>query len=78
MSPLVTPLFGAPILEPDVFPKQMYCIEENTCDIVETLRRPEHCAPLLRLRMHVKFSHGAAAYVVGFQLVICSAISVVS
>jgi len=23
----------------------MYCIEEKTCDIVETFRRPGHCAP---------------------------------
>ena len=29
-----------PVFEPEVFRKQMYCIEESTCDIVETFRRP--------------------------------------
>jgi len=32
--------FGALMLEPEVFPKQMYCIEESTCDIVGLFRRP--------------------------------------
>jgi len=32
--------FGAPMLEPEVFRKQMHCIEESTCDIVGTFRRP--------------------------------------
>jgi len=31
--------FGAPVFEPDVFRKQMYSTEENTCDIVGTFRR---------------------------------------
>jgi len=31
---------GAPIFEPEVFRKQMYCIEESTCDIVGTFRGP--------------------------------------
>jgi len=31
--------FGAPMFEPEVFRKQMYCIEESTCDIVGTFRR---------------------------------------
>jgi len=26
--------------EPEVFRKQIYCIEESTCDIVGTFRRP--------------------------------------
>jgi len=29
-----------PMFESKVFWKQMYCIEERTCDIVETFRRP--------------------------------------
>jgi len=32
--------FGAPMFEPKVFRKQMYCIEESTCDIVGPFRRP--------------------------------------
>jgi len=31
---------GAPMFEPELFLKQIYCIEENTCDNVETFRRP--------------------------------------
>ena len=51
---LTSPMFG-----PEVFRKQMYCIEESTCDIVETFRQPRshwaspaviqrlgNCAPL--------------------------------
>jgi len=30
----------APMFKPEVFRKQMYCIEEGTCDIVGTFRRP--------------------------------------
>ena len=44
--------FGVPMFEPGVFRKQMYCIEESACDIVETFRRPhsvsapgESCPP---------------------------------
>jgi len=36
--------FGASMFEP-VFRKQMCCIEESNCDIVETFRRPGNCAP---------------------------------
>jgi len=32
--------FGAPMFEPEFFRKLMYCIEENTCDIVGTFRCP--------------------------------------
>jgi len=32
-------MFGAPMFEPEVFRKQMYCIEESTGDIVGTVRR---------------------------------------
>ena len=35
--------FGAPMFEPEVFRKYMYCIEESTCDIVGTFRRPPQC-----------------------------------
>jgi len=28
------------MLEPEVFWKQTYCVEESTCDIVGTFRRP--------------------------------------
>ena len=31
---------GALMLEHEVFRKQIYCIEECTCDIVGTMRRP--------------------------------------
>jgi len=37
------------MFEPELFRQQMYCIEENTCDIVGTFRRPGHCAPLFPL-----------------------------
>ena len=30
-----------PIFETKIFPEQMYCIEESTCDIVGTFRRPQ-------------------------------------
>ena len=30
--------FGAPSVEPEIFRKQMYCIEESTGDIVEIFR----------------------------------------
>jgi len=32
--------FGAPMFEPEIFRKQMYCIEESICDIVGAFRRP--------------------------------------
>ena len=31
--------FGAPLVEPELFRKQIYCIEESTCEIVGTFRR---------------------------------------
>jgi len=34
------------MFEFDVFRKEMYCIEDSTCDIVGTFRRPGNCAPL--------------------------------
>jgi len=33
--------FGAPMFEPDVFRKQMYC-KESACEIVWTFWRPHH------------------------------------
>jgi len=39
--------FGVPMFEPEVLRKQMYCIEESTCDIIGTFQRPcSHSAPL--------------------------------
>jgi len=60
MGPRARSKFGVPMFEPEVFRKQMHCIEEGTCDIVGTLgalraviRRPhndlapELCRPCL-------------------------------
>jgi len=44
--------FGAPMFEPDVFRKQMYCIEENTCDIVWTFLRPPQWFGVPRMIRH--------------------------
>jgi len=38
MAPGARSKFGASAFEPDVFRKQMHCIEESTCDIVGTFR----------------------------------------
>ena len=35
----------APMVDPEVFRKQMYCAEESTCDIVGTFRRPHNSFP---------------------------------
>ena len=52
------------MFEPEIFRKQMYCIDENICDIVGTLWRPHSdsapgsCAPLvmpLRSRGHFRY-----------------------
>ena len=32
--------FGAPMFEPEVFRKQIYCVKDSTCDIVGAFRRP--------------------------------------
>ena len=55
MAPGARSKFSAPMFEPEVFWKQMYCIEESTCDIVGTFRRPSQSfgargivSPLLR------------------------------
>jgi len=39
MAPGPRSKFGAPVFEPEVFRKQMYCVEESTCDNVGTFRR---------------------------------------
>jgi len=56
MAPGARSKFGAPMFEPEDFRKQMYCIEESTCDIVCTfggladIRRPHSdSAPVLVL-----------------------------
>jgi len=38
MVPGAKSKFGTSIFEPEVFRKQMYCIEESTYDIVGTLQ----------------------------------------
>jgi len=48
MAPGEKNKFGNPIFEPVVFRKQMYCIEEITCDIVRICLRP---SPVIR-RFH--------------------------
>jgi len=40
MAPGARSYFDDPVFESEVFQKQMYCIEEGTCDIVGTFRRP--------------------------------------
>ena len=40
MAPGARRKFGAPMFEPEVFQKQMNCIEGSTWDIVGTFRRP--------------------------------------
>jgi len=40
MAPGARSKFGALMFEPEVFRKQMHCIEESTCDIVGTFRCP--------------------------------------
>jgi len=40
MAPGARNKFGTPMFEPKVFRKQMYCIEESTCDIVGSFRCP--------------------------------------
>jgi len=59
MAPGARSQFGAPVFEPEIFRRQVYCIEESTCDIVATFRqssqsfgsptvigRPVNCDPL--------------------------------
>jgi len=55
MAPGARSKFGAPMFEPEVFRKRMYCVEESICDIDGTLwrppaviRRPGNCALSLR------------------------------
>jgi len=44
-------MFGAPLFEPEIFWKQIYCIEECTCDIVGTFQRhPQSFGALVVIR----------------------------
>ena len=51
MAPRARNKFGALMFEPELFQKQIYSIEESTCDIAGTFRcprviwRPGHCTP---------------------------------
>ena len=46
MAPGARRKFGTPIFEPEDLRKQMYCIEEGTCDIVGIFWRPRnHSGP---------------------------------
>ena len=40
MAPGAWSKFGAPMFEPELFRKQIYCIEESACDIFGIFRRP--------------------------------------
>jgi len=40
MAPGAIGKFGAPMFETEFFRKQIYCIEESTCDIVGALWGP--------------------------------------
>jgi len=40
MAPGARNKFGTPMFEPEIFRKQMHCIEETTCDIVGTFWCP--------------------------------------
>jgi len=64
MAPGTRSKFDAPMFKPEVVCKQIYCIEENTCDIAGTFRcpppslgapiaiwRPGNCAPLAPLSL---------------------------
>jgi len=39
MAPWTRSKFGAAMFETEVFRKQIFCMEESTCDIVGTFRR---------------------------------------
>jgi len=40
MAPGARSKFGASMFEPELFRKQMYCIDESTCDVLGTFRSP--------------------------------------
>jgi len=48
MAPGVRNKYGAPMFEPEVFRKQIYCFEDSTCDVVRTFPR----APAFIQRPH--------------------------
>ena len=51
---------GAPMVKPELFRKQLYCIEESSCDIVGTFRRlPQYFgAPAVIQRAHSELAPG--------------------
>jgi len=76
MAPGARSKFGAPIFEPEIFRKQMYCIEGSTCDIIETFRRPGNCVPFppslrpwLKRQLSVRFACVHASVSFSFRLV---------
>ena len=46
MAPGTRSEFDAAMFEPEVFRKQIFCIEESICDIIKLFRRPGKCPPL--------------------------------
>ena len=52
MAPGARNKFGAPMLETEIFWKQMYCNEESTCEIAGSFRRPPQwfSAPIVTRR----------------------------
>jgi len=52
MAPRARSEFGAPVFQPEVFRKHMYCIEESTCNILGAFgapcidSAPGNCSPL--------------------------------
>jgi len=51
MGPGARNKFVAPMFEPEVFRKQMHCIEESICDIVGTFQPPHgYAAPTAVIR----------------------------
>jgi len=53
MWPRAKNKFGAPMCEPELFRKQMYSIEESTCDIFGTFQHPPQSfgAPIIIWRL---------------------------
>jgi len=41
MAPEARSKLDALVFEPELFRKQIYCIEESTCDIVGTFQHPQ-------------------------------------
>ena len=58
-------LAPAPMFETELFRKQMFCIEESTCDVVGTFRRPGNRAPLVQLAQQPTLDHWAVITLLG-------------